>query len=223
MATLNEEKALPLVVADIRKHAAAYETEIIDVDSSSDGTAAAAKELGVKVIPQPRLGHGIALRTAILAAAGDYIVTADCDNTYPMDMIPHFIDLLSKEGFDLVSGNRLGTRRGPQGDAAGQSVGEPAFRADRADALRHRHAQRDHRHVRFSPPGRPRRRLGDQPFVSRRDHHSRPSGRAALQGSADRLPVTGGRGHLQRWRSGKAYLRCFLKYRFGLKTPAEKL
>ena len=25
-------------------------------------------------------------------------------------MIPHFIDLLSKEGFDLVSGNRLGTR-----------------------------------------------------------------------------------------------------------------
>ena len=28
---------------------------------------------------------------------------------------------------------------------------------------------------------------------------------------------------LHRWRSGKAYLRCFLKYRFGLKTPAEKL
>lgn len=28
---------------------------------------------------------------------------------------------------------------------------------------------------------------------------------------------------LHRWRSGKAYLRCFLKYRFGLKTAAEKL
>ena len=70
MATLNEEKALPLVVADIRKHAAATRPRSLIVDSSSDDTAAAAKELGVKVIPQPRLGHGIALRTAILAAAG---------------------------------------------------------------------------------------------------------------------------------------------------------
>ena len=109
MPTFNEQDALPLVIADIRKHTEAYDTEILIVDSSKDSTPAVAERLGVKVISQPPQGHGIALRTAIQAASGDFIVTADCDNTYPMDRIPDFIDLLDAQGFDLVSGNRLGT------------------------------------------------------------------------------------------------------------------
>ena len=40
MPTLNEEKALPLVVDDIRKHTKNYKTEILIVDSSTDDTAA---------------------------------------------------------------------------------------------------------------------------------------------------------------------------------------
>ena len=196
MPTFNEERALPLVVADIRKQTAGYGTEIVIVDSSSDGTAAAAEALGVRVISQPPRGHGIALRTAILAASGDYIVTADCDNTYPMDMIPHFIDLLSKEGFDLVSGNRLGTREVRKAMPLANLWANRLFRADHPGALPHRHARRDHRHVRFSPPGRPCDHLGDQFLVSRRDHHSLAPGRPALPGSAHLLPAPGGRGHV---------------------------
>ena len=128
MPTFNEEKALPLVVGDIRKQTAGYETEILIVDSSSDNTVALAKELGVRVISQPPRGHGIALRAAILAASGDYVITADCDNTYPMDMIPRFIDLLSTEGFDLSPATAWGRGRSA-GDAVFQPVGEPGLRA----------------------------------------------------------------------------------------------
>ena len=194
MPTFNEEKALPLVVGDIRKHTAGYETEILVVDSSSDNTAAAAKELGVQVISQPPRGHGVALRTAILAATGDYIITADCDNTYPMDMIPQFIDLLSKDGFDLVSGNRLGTR------AVRQAMPLSNLWANRVFALITRLLYGIPTHdvttgmFGFRRQACARDRLGDQLFVSRRDHHSLAPGGVALQGSAHFLPAAGRRG-----------------------------
>src|SRR6516164_7638068 len=142
MPTFNEEKAIPGVVADIRKYTADHDTEVLIVDSSKDNTPAVATSLGVKVISQPPQGHGIALRTAMLAASGDYIITADCDNTYPMDRIGDFLDLLGR-----------------------QPPGKPPPRLPRGRALWHPHPRCYRRHVRLPPPGGPCRRMGHQLFV----------------------------------------------------------
>jgi len=47
------------------------------------------------------------LRTAMFAATGDVIITTDCDDTYPMEYIPQFMKLIEQSGYDIVSGNRM--------------------------------------------------------------------------------------------------------------------
>ena len=223
MPTFNEEKALPLVVEDIRKYTQAYDTEILIVDSSRDNTAAVAEKLGVKVISQPPRGHGIALRAAIMAAAGDYIVTADCDNTYPMDRLPEFIDLLENQGFDLVSGNRLGT---PE---VRKAMPVANLMANRFFALVVRVLYGIGTHdVTTGMFGFRRQAAHAIPWETNYSFPAEIIIRARLAGLrykevpiAYKLRV--GEVTLNRWRSAKAYLRCFAKYRFHLNTPPERL
>jgi glycosyltransferase involved in cell wall biosynthesis len=223
MPTFNEEQALPLVVEDIRKYTQAYDTEILIVDSSRDNTAAVAERLGVKVISQPPRGHGIALRAAILAAAGDYIVTADCDNTYPMDRLPEFIDLLENQGFDLVSGNRLGT---PE---VRKAMPMANLMANRFFALVVRVLYGSGTHdVTTGMFGFRRQAAHAIPWETNYSFPAEIIIRARLAGLrykevpiAYKLRV--GEVTLHRWRSAKAYLRCFAKYRFHLNTPPERL
>jgi glycosyltransferase involved in cell wall biosynthesis len=107
MITMNEEKAIATVVEDIRKHAPP-ETEILIVDSSKDKTPEIARSLGVRVIRQfPPRGYGRAMDLALRSATGCVVVTLDCDNTYPVNMIPELARLVSEEGFEVVDGSRL--------------------------------------------------------------------------------------------------------------------
>ncbi len=223
MPTFNEENALPLVVADIRKHAEAYDTEILIVDSSKDSTPAVAERLGVKVISQPPQGHGIALRTAIQAASGDYIVTADCDNTYPMDRIPDFIDLLDSQGFDLVSGNRLGTAEVRRAMPGANLWANRSF----AFVVRMLYGIRTH-DVTTGMFGFRRQAAHAIDWETNYSFPAEIIIRSHLAGLrykevpiAYKLRV--GEVTLNRWKSGKAYLKCFLKYRFNLKTPSNQL
>lgn len=107
MPTYNEEASIAKVIEDIRRSTRGYETEVIIVDSSVDNTPLLAARLGVKVITQPPQGHAAALKTALDAASGDYIVTADCDDTYPMEVIPLLISRMVQEGLDVISCNRM--------------------------------------------------------------------------------------------------------------------
>ena len=107
MATMNEEGAVSNVIGDALKYGAAWSPEIVVMDSSTDRTAEIASDLGAHVIRQEPQGHGAALRTAMLAAKGDVILTTDCDETYPMDYIPRFMELIEKASYDAVSGNRI--------------------------------------------------------------------------------------------------------------------
>ena len=223
MPTYNEEQALPVVVDDIRKHTRDFYTEILIVDSSSDNTPAIAEGLGLRVISQPPRGHGVALRTAILAATGDYILTADCDNTYPMEMIPRFVDLLCREGRDLVSGNRLATPENRRFMPAAN------LRANRGFAWIVR--------VLY---GIPTHDVTTGMFGFRREAAHRIAWETNYSFPAEiiiRSHLAGlryeevaiayrprlGEVTLNKWRSGKAYLRCFLKYRFHLNISPEKL
>jgi len=106
MITKNEEKAVASVIEDIRKYAP--EAEIVIVDSSTDRTPEIAASLGARVIRQfPPQGYGRAMDRALRAASGEAIVTLDCDNTYPAEMIPVLARSVLEEAYDLVDGSRL--------------------------------------------------------------------------------------------------------------------
>jgi glycosyltransferase involved in cell wall biosynthesis len=105
MAARNEEAAISKVIRDIQT-VTGSETEIVVVDGSTDNTPVIAENLGAKVIRQKPEGYGIAVKTALLAAGRDIIITVDCDDTYPADMIPDFVSLI-RQGYDVVSGSRI--------------------------------------------------------------------------------------------------------------------
>lgn len=108
MITMNEERAVAKVVEDIRR--VAPDAEILLVDSSKDRTAEIAQELGCRVIKQfPPQGYGPAMDRAVREAAGDIVVTLDCDDTYPVEVIPRLVELID-QGYDLVNTTRTWRR-----------------------------------------------------------------------------------------------------------------
>jgi glycosyltransferase involved in cell wall biosynthesis len=108
MITMNEEKAVAKVIADIRRVAPG--AEILLVDSSKDRTAEVAEELGCRVIKQfPPQGYGPAMDRAVREASGDVVITLDCDDTYPVEAIPRLMELI-EQGYDLVNTTRTWRR-----------------------------------------------------------------------------------------------------------------
>lgn len=108
MITMNEEGAVAKVVEDIRR--VAPDAEILLVDSSRDRTAEIAEGLGCRVIKQfPPQGYGPAMDRAVREASGDIVVTLDCDDTYPVEVIPRLVELVD-QGYDLVNTTRTWKR-----------------------------------------------------------------------------------------------------------------
>ena len=110
---LNEEEALPGVLADLAAHTPELDVLVID-DGSTDGTAAAAQELGVAVATLPfNLGIGGALRTGFRYAIRngyDRAVQFDGDGQHDAMQIPTLLRALD-EGAELVVGSRFTDRR----------------------------------------------------------------------------------------------------------------
>jgi len=105
MLTLNEEGAIAKVVQDIRR--VLPEAEIVVVDSSTDRTPTIAEELGCKLVRQfPPTGYGNAMDAAFKNASREFVVTLDCDDTYPVDSIKPMLERM-EQGCDLVSASRL--------------------------------------------------------------------------------------------------------------------
>ena len=105
MGTYNEEAAVGTVLSDIAD-VTDDRAEVVCVDSSDDRTPEIAREHGATVIEQPPRGYGHAVREAVLTPDRPVIVTTDCDDTYPMERLPQFVELIN-EGYDVVSGDRL--------------------------------------------------------------------------------------------------------------------
>jgi glycosyltransferase involved in cell wall biosynthesis len=105
MLTLNEEGAIKKVVEDVRRELP--EAEIVVVDSSTDKTPEIAKELGCVLVRQfPPAGYGNAMHAGFQAATREYVVTIDCDDTYPIEDIKKML-VYMEQGYDLVSASRL--------------------------------------------------------------------------------------------------------------------
>lgn len=105
MATYNEKEAIGTVIEDIY-NVTENKAEIICIDSSTDQTPDIARSYGARVIKQEPQGYGIAVLEGLKTATRDVIITTDCDNTYPMDRIIDFLNLIN-DGYDVVSGDRL--------------------------------------------------------------------------------------------------------------------
>ena len=108
MITMNEEGAVAKVIDDIRRVAPG--AEILLVDSSRDRTAEIAESKGCRVIRQfPPQGYGPAMNRAVREASGDVVITLDCDDTYPVEVIPRLAQMV-EEGWDLVNTTRVEKR-----------------------------------------------------------------------------------------------------------------
>jgi glycosyltransferase involved in cell wall biosynthesis len=105
MGTYNEEEAIETVLDDIER-VTDGKAEVVCVDGSDDRTPEIAREKGATVIEQEPQGYGVAVREAVLTPNRPVVVTTDCDDTYPMDALPRFMEKVN-EGYDVVSGDRL--------------------------------------------------------------------------------------------------------------------
>jgi len=109
--TLNEAEGIKRVITNIPMGTLkkmGFEVEIVVVDGcSTDGTDKIAKELGARVIYEPRKGYGRAYKTGFKEVKGDIIVTLDGDASYPPQYIPLLIDLLVKNDLDAVFTQRI--------------------------------------------------------------------------------------------------------------------
>ena len=108
---LNEEKTLEATLIDaknaLKKNNLFDNSEILVVDNgSSDRSVEIAHKFGARVVYEKKKGYGSALRKGIDRAYGEYIIFADCDNSYKFENIKDFI-LLLDNGVDFVIGNRF--------------------------------------------------------------------------------------------------------------------
>jgi len=220
MATLNEEGAIGKVIDDIKKNSQGHELEIVVVDSSTDRTADIAKSKGAFVIKQPKSGHGLALRAALLAASGDVIMTTDCDDTYPMDCIPKFLALID-QGYDVVAGNRMNKMN--KAMPLSNRIANTAF----ALIVRVLYGIRTN-DVSTGMFAIKKEVVHGVPWETNYSFPAEIIIRSNLAGYKFKqidIPYRERIGEvtLNKWKSGKAYLRCFINYRFNLKIDPIKL
>jgi glycosyltransferase involved in cell wall biosynthesis len=105
---LNEEAALPSVLADLPKNAI---EEIVVIDNgSSDRTAEVARSGGATVICEPCRGYGSACLAGIeylRPKSPDIVVFLDADYSDHPDELSTVVRPVGTEGYDFVIGSRI--------------------------------------------------------------------------------------------------------------------
>ena len=110
---LNEERSLPLVLADLPRPP--VRRVVVADNGSSDGTARVAREGGAEVVDAPRRGYGSACLAALdhvrRTGPPDVVVFVDADWSDHPGELPRLIAPILAGEADLVIGSRiLGSR-----------------------------------------------------------------------------------------------------------------
>jgi dolichyl-phosphate beta-glucosyltransferase len=105
----NEEKRLPAAILKIKKYVSKYRipSEIIVVDDgSTDGTAAAAKKLKVKLFSNAKnRGKGFSIAQGMKKAKGAIMLFTDADLSTPISFLGDFLKQ-HKTGVEIVVASR---------------------------------------------------------------------------------------------------------------------
>lgn len=104
----NEEKNIMKVIKETKKY---VNLIIVGDDGSNDATAKVATAMGAIVIRNRiNQGKGYTLRRLFIAAlkmGADIVVTLDADGQHDPKYIPKLIELINKNGADIVIGSRF--------------------------------------------------------------------------------------------------------------------
>ncbi|MBI4239445.1 glycosyltransferase family 2 protein [Candidatus Uhrbacteria bacterium] len=100
----NEAESIQNVIKAVPKEV--FEIVVVD-NNSTDATAERARECGVRVVTEHRIGYGRALKTGFDAAQGTVIATLDGDGQYPSDAIMRLVGMLEDEQLDFLSASRF--------------------------------------------------------------------------------------------------------------------
>ena len=116
----NEGGSIGQVVTELLAAAAWHEVLVVD-DGSTDGTGKAAQDAGARVIRHPyNKGNGASVKTAIRAAASEWIAIVDADGQHAPADVTRLASRLGE--YDLVVGARDPRTQATPGRRAGNAV-----------------------------------------------------------------------------------------------------
>ena len=107
LPVLDEAEAIPSVLGQMPS---GFEPLIVD-NGSSDGSAAVARRLGVRVISEPRRGFGAACFAGLCAARSELVCFMDCDGSLHPGELSRVVEPIASGRLDLC----LGARRAAAG------------------------------------------------------------------------------------------------------------
>ncbi len=102
LPVLDEAAAIPVVLARLPE---SYCAIVVD-NGSVDGSAGIARELGARVVSEPRRGFGAACHAGLLAADSDIVCFMDCDGSLDAAQLPRVVEPVVRGDADLVLGAR---------------------------------------------------------------------------------------------------------------------
>lgn len=101
----NEAATVAKVVDDFARHLPGADIVVLD-NNSRDGTAAAARAAGARVLEVPLQGKGNVVRRGFADIDADIYVLVDGDDTYEAAAAPRLVQRLLDDGLDMVVGAR---------------------------------------------------------------------------------------------------------------------
>src|SRR5712692_5074862 len=108
LPVLDEAAAIPRVLDSLPD---GYEPLVVD-NGSTDGSASTARQLGARVITEPRRGFGAACFAGLRAATADVVCFMDCDGSFDGADLPQVADPVARRDADLMLGARQATSLG---------------------------------------------------------------------------------------------------------------
>lgn len=102
----NEAITIAKVVTDVQRAMPLAQVIVCD-NNSTDNTAQVARGAGATVVAEPRQGKGNVLRSLFRSIDADCYVIIDGDDTYAVDSLPQMVDMVLREGVDMVIGDRI--------------------------------------------------------------------------------------------------------------------